>query len=71
MIAYYQTQGAEFASKQLDGYKNTQLTQVWGEPDGCLFGMFGDIWEINQENYLIVYYDRDGFVEHVMVKNEK
>ena len=70
MISYYQNKGAHYATGQLQGYKNTQLMEVWGEPDSCLSGMWGDIWETNNTYYLIVYYDSNGVVEHIMVMNQ-
>lgn len=42
----------------LKGVKAEELTQKWGERDGTLSGMYGDIWHINDENMLVVYYDR-------------
>ena len=70
MVSYYQNKGADYATEQLQGYKNTQLMEVWGEPDSCLSGMWGDIWETNNTYYLIVYYDSNGVVEHIMVMNQ-
>ena len=70
MISYYQNKGADYAAEQLQGYKNTQLMEVWGEPDGFLSGMWGDIWETNNTYYIIVYYDSDGVVEYVKVMNQ-
>ena len=70
MVSYYQNKGADYATGQLQGYKNTQLMEVWGEPDSCLSGMCGDIWETNNTYYLIVYYDSNGVVEHIMVMNQ-
>lgn len=67
MVSYYQNRGADYATEQLQGYKNTQLIDVWGEPDGSLSGMWGDIWETNNMYSIIAYYDRNGFVEHVRV----
>ena len=70
MVSYYQNKGVVYATEQLQGYKNTQLMEVWGEPDSCLSGMWGDIWKTNNTYYIIVYYDRNGVVEHVTVMNE-
>ncbi len=70
MVSYCQSQGVDYATEQLQGYKNTQLIEVWGEPDSSLSGMQGDIWETNNTYCLIVYYDRNGVVERVKVKNE-
>ena len=70
MVSYCQNQGVDYATEQLQGYKNTQLIEVWGEPNSSLSGMWGDIWETNNTYCLIVYYDRNGVVERVTVKNE-
>lgn len=71
MVSYCQNKGEDYATEQLQGYKNTQLMEVWGEPDGYLSGMWGDIWETNNTYYLIVYYDSDGVVEYVKVMNKE
>ena len=39
----------------LTGYRQAQLHEVLGEPDGTLFGMYGEIWELDGA-YLYVYY---------------
>lgn len=70
MISYYQNKGADYATEQLQGYKNAQLMEVWGEPDSCLSGMWGDIWVTNNTYYIIVYYDSDGVVVYVKVMNQ-
>lgn len=72
MVSYCQNQGVDYASEQLQGYKNTQLMEVWGEPDRCLSGMYGDIWEINNTYCLTVHYDPNYVVVdvHVTVRNE-
>ena len=70
MVSYYQNYGADYASEQLRGYKQTQLSEVWGKPDSFLSGMWGDIWKTNTSYALIVYYDDNGIVEHVKVINE-
>lgn len=41
----------------LKGIKAEKLVEKWGEMDGTLSGMYGDIWHIDDENMLIVYYD--------------
>ena len=70
MVSYCQNYGADYASEQLQGYKQTQLAEVWGDPDSFLSGMWGDIWKTNTSYNLIVYYDDNGIVEHVKVINE-
>ncbi len=71
MVSYCQNNGEDYAAEQLQGYKNTQLMEVWGEPDGSLFGFWGDIWEANDTYNIIVYYDSDGIVEHVMARSKE
>lgn len=70
MVSYCQNQGVDYAAEQLQGYKYTQLIEVWGEPDSSLSGMWGDIWETNNTYNLIVYYDHNGIVERVTVRNK-
>ncbi len=67
VVTYCQNQGENYAAKQLQGYKHTQLKEVWGQPDGSLFGFWGDIWEANNTYNLIVYYDSNGIVDHVKI----
>ena len=71
MVSYYQNKGADYAAEQLQGYKNTQLMEVWGEPDSFLSGMWGDIWETNNTYYIIVYYDSNGVIKNVKVMNKE
>ena len=71
MVSYYQNKGADYAAEQLQGYKNAQLMEVWGEPDSCLSGMWGDIWETNNTYHIIVYYDSNGVIKNVKVMNKE
>lgn len=56
----------EEITAMLAGYRQAQLAEVWGKPDGSLFGMFGEIWELDG-TYLYVYYDHAGIVEQVKI----
>lgn len=57
----------------LAGYHQTQLAEVWGEPQGTLSGMYGEIWELDAENetYLIVYYTPKGIVETAKLRTNE
>ena len=44
---------------RLKGKPRRDLLTVWGEPDGCLSGLYGDIWKLDEERQVIVYYNRD------------
>lgn len=41
----------------LKGIKAEKLVEKWGERDGTLSGMYGDIWHIDDERMVVVYYD--------------
>ncbi len=64
MVTYLNEKGESYATEKIKGYKPSQLAEVWGEPQGTLFGMWGDIWETDSEA-IIVYYDSDGVAEYV------
>ncbi len=71
VVLSYLNKGESHAAQQLLGYKHTQLREVWGEPDGSLSGLWGDIWETKNAYNLFVYYDSNGIVEHVKFRYEK
>ncbi len=68
MVTYYEEKGVDYASEKIIGYANTQLSEVWGKPQGQLSGFWGDIWEAGDYN-IIVYYDSNGKAE--LVKFDK
>ena len=46
-----------------------ELIGAWGEPDGMLSGMFGEIWELSEpEHRLTIYYDMDSVVEYTLIQ---
>lgn len=57
----------------LTGYRKEQLAEVWGEPQGTLFGMYGEIWALDDENeaYLIVYFTPKGIVEQAKIHTDE
>lgn len=61
-LASLSQMGEEEITGLLTGYRQTQLHEVWGKPDGTLFGMFGEIWELDGA-WLYVYFDNGGTVE--------
>lgn len=66
-LASLQTHGEAYANEELIGYKRAQILSVWGEPDGMLSGLFGDIWDFqpDSKDYIILYYNQKGIVESV------
>ena len=66
------------AAESLLGLPRRYVLNAWGEPDGTLSGLFGDIYALEGGAHVIVYYDTepmgkglaDGYtvpVEHVKV----
>lgn len=47
----------EAATKALAGTLREELLKVWGEPDGELSGMYGDIYAAPGGRSVIVYYN--------------
>lgn len=52
---------------QLKGCSRGELIQKWGEPDGSLFGFYGDIWSVTENESLVVYYSGESAVEQVQL----
>ena len=62
----------EFVLNQFKGCTRGELVQKWGNPDGSLFGFYGDIWSITENESLVVYYSAESPVEHIKLhQNEK
>lgn len=55
----------------IEGVNNERLHELWGEPDGILFGFWGDIWDIGDNRQMIVYYDNNDNVINVILDEEK
>lgn len=51
----YDTQ--ENIEDMLIGINREDLIDVWGEADGSLSGLYGDIWDLSDGYRLLVYYD--------------
>lgn len=48
------------ATEALAGTARETVLKVWGEPDGGLSGLFGDVYETEDEHVIIVYYNHSG-----------
>ena len=61
----------EQLEEKLIGLSQEEIYRSWGEPDGHLSGFWGEIWQLASEKskHVTVYYDENGIVEHVMVKD--
>lgn len=58
-------------NNELIGYQRDQLHSVWGKPHGMLSGFWGDIWKVDDQINLVVYYDAAGIIEYVKVERSK
>ena len=47
------------------GMLRDDVHKIMGEPDGMLSGFWGDIYLLDNDNRVIIYYDANGLVEHV------
>lgn len=63
--------GAAKVLEMLDGVYYENLAEKWGEPDGKLSGVRGDIWNIGNDRQIIVYYNSDGYVKNVRIDDVK
>lgn len=62
--------GAEEVLEMVNGVYYEDIAAEWGEPNGGLSGFWGDIWLINNDGkkkQIIVYYNSDGYAEHVII----
>lgn len=52
------------------GKTRDDIIIAWGDPDGSLFGSFGDVWYLSDESnkQIVVYYDKDGVIEHILLE---
>lgn len=69
MVTYLQEKGEGYASEKIAGYSLNALSEIWGEPDGQLFGMYGCIWESDGETSFIVYFDGNNCATNVKLVN--
>ena len=67
LVTYLLEKGESYATEKIEGYSVENLTTVWGDPDGELFGMYGYVWE-SGEHFFIVYFDSDGLATHVKLR---
>lgn len=52
--------------ERLLGHSQDEIISQWKEPDGMCFGMWCDIWNVNEMN-IFVYYGEDGKVEKILL----
>ena len=60
---------SEDIKELLEGIPQKKMHAKWGNPDGHLSGIWGEIWFLNEEKdgRITLYYDEDGKVDDVVV----
>lgn len=61
-------QGKEYTGDALYGRGVEQLQKFWGKPNSMLSGLWGDIWHLDEERILIVYYNAEGIVDNFKIR---
>ena len=61
-------QGKEYTGDALYGRGVEQLQKFWGKPNSMLSGLWGDIWHLDEERILIVYYNAEGIVNNFKIR---
>lgn len=69
MVTYLQEKGEGYASEKIVGYSLDALTEIWNEPDGHLFGLYGCIWETDGGISFIVYFDSNSCATNAKLVN--
>ena len=60
----------EDIQNNLLGQTRDDIIIAWGDPDGSLFGLFGDVWYLSDESnqQIVVYYDEDRVAVHILLE---
>lgn len=60
----------EEAAKVLKDKTRKDIIDRWGNPDGELSGIYGDIYEYNSK-LIVIYYDSDSIVTNVLISDKQ
>lgn len=60
-------QGENYTGDALYGRGVDQLHEFWGEPDGTLSGMWGEIWKLDENRNIILYFNPEGIVSEFRI----
>lgn len=64
MVNFLREKGEAYATEKIEDYSVEDLSAIWGQPDGELFGMYGYVWE-SGEHFFVVYFDPEGLATQV------
>ncbi len=64
-------QEENYTGEALYGRGIDQMHEFWGEPDGTLFGMWGEIWRLDEDRNIILYFNPEGIVSEFKITERK
>lgn len=64
LLSYWAEHKEDYALSCIEGFSRDILTMIWQEPDGQLFGFYGDIWT-TENGDIIVCYDETSKVQNL------
>ena len=63
---------AEEALKELlQGFTCGEMEAAWSAPDGMCSGLWCSFWELDENTFLAVYYDPDGYPSEVFIREKE
>lgn len=69
VAAYILEKGEQYAAEQLRAQDRDSLRRSWGEPDTMPSGIWADVWDLDADTTILVFYDveNDDKVERVVI----
>ena len=59
VAAYILEKGEQYAAEQLRTQDRDSLRRSWGEPEVMLSGIWADVWDLDADTTLLVFYDAE------------
>ena len=59
VAAYILEKGEQYAAEQLRGQDRNSVRRSWGDPDAMPSGIWADVWDLDADTTLLVFYDAE------------
>ena len=59
VAAYILEKGEQYAAEQLRAQDRDSLRRNWGEPDATPSGIWADVWDLDADTTIFVFYDSE------------
>lgn len=59
VAAYILEKGEQYAAEQLRGQNRNSVRRSWGDPDDMPSGIWADVWDLDADTTLLVFYDAE------------